>query len=225
MRWISQEGTVQRIQCHLCGLIYYDREIPLKPVYDVEYNREFYRPGDMKKAGILAGTIADILKANFESPRILEVGPGNGLTAYLLKAQGFDISAIEIENSSADYISTTYDIFTFRGNFEDYPCGQNYDFIYAGHVIEHSEHPLLFFQKAWLALKQNGLFFFDTPDTHYIKTQGKDWKHCNTRNLYEHCSLFSMQTIEQVVKRIPFKIESMETLPTFQSIQVLLRKR
>jgi len=172
----------------------------------------------------MAALIAEIIDEKLGAARILEVGPGNGLTSFLLDQQGFDVVTADDDWLSCCKIIADLHIPSWPGKFEDSRFGPAFEFIYAGHVIEHSEDPRKFFEKAHDTLEDNGLFFFDTPDAHYARKHGLNWRHFNTRNPYEHCCLFSMCTVEYLAKETGFEVVTRETLPEYQSMQILLRK-
>ena len=221
---VNRSEEVNRRKCVRCGLIYFDRQDYPRPEYTLAYNEHFCRPGDIRKAGIMAALIADIIAEHLGGARILEIGPGNGLTAFLLDRQKFDVVTMDEDWLSCCNIIAKYRIPSWPGKFEQSHFGPSFEFIYGGHVVEHSEDPILFFQKVNESLVANGLFFFDTPDTHYAKNYGLNWKHYNTRNPYEHCCLFSMQTVEYIAKKTGFEVVTRKSLPEFESMQILLRK-
>ena len=221
---VKNSRGIHRVQCAKCGLLYFDKTNYKRPEYNLEYNTFFFRSGDIRKAGIMAALIADIVKEKLGDARILEIGPGNGLTAFLLKQQKFDVEVIDDDWKACRRIIKDYGIKAWPGKFEESRFAPTFDFVYAGHVIEHSEDPRQFFLKARYSLKDGGLFFFDMPDTHYARKHGLNWKHFNTRNPYEHCCLFSMQTVEYIAKATGFEVVSRVNLTEFESMQILLRK-
>lgn len=221
---ITHNTDVKRVHCQMCGLVFIKENLYIRPTYNWEYCNHFKRPGDIRKAGALAGVIADILLQNFDNPQVLEIGPGNGLVSFDLKFMGFDVEIVDVDPTICCLVKDNFGIKSFVSSFEDFESPHRYDFIYAGHVVEHSENPLKFFENANKHLKQNGLFFFDTPDVHYSKRWGARWKHFKTRNPFEHCSLFSLKTIKLISKITSFKVESLISLPEFESMQALLRK-
>jgi len=223
--FVEKNEKVNRIKCELCGLIYFDSNTYPQPTYDLKYNRFFRRPGDIRKAGVLAALIGELLELHFIDPSFLEVGPGNGLTSFLIQQQGYRVEAIDMSWEACYNLGERLGVCAWPGRFENSELMNKYDFIYAGHVLEHSEDPKLFFSKAYEKLKPNGIFFFDTPDNHHAAKQGSKWKHFRTRNPYEHCSLMHRITIEKLAKLTSFKVENVMTLPTFESMQVLLRKK
>jgi len=221
---VPNSKEIHRVQCARCGLLYFDKTDYEKPKYNLEYNKHFFRSGDIRKAGIMAALIADIIREKLGGARILEIGPGNGLTAFLLSQQNFEVEAMDDDWTACQRIIKDYKIKTWPGKFEESRFAPTFDFIYAGHVIEHSEDPRQFFSKIRQSLVDRGLFFLDTPDTHYARKHGLNWKHFNTRNPYEHCCLFSMQTVEYIAKATGFEVVSRVNLTEFESMQILLRK-
>ena len=216
--------TPDRIQCSDCELIYFVNPLFPTPTYDQEYNSFFHRPGDIRKAGLMAAQIAELIGNYYYEPRILEIGPGNGLTAFLLREQNFDVHGVEIDIKACHTLRTYYGIQMYSGNFETCKITKSFKFIYASHVIEHSLNPIAFFKKAYSLLPLMGQFFITTPDIHYATGQHKTWKHYFTRNLFEHCSLFSSHTIKKLADITGFNIVSSQSIPKYQSMEILLKK-
>jgi len=217
-------STISRLRCGLCGLIYFDRTDYPKPSYEVDYNLHFTRPTDIKKAGVMACLLGQMAAQNSFYPRILEVGPANGLTSFLLKEQGLNVEISDISAENAFRLSSKFGLRAHSGPFESSDFASNYSLIYAGHTIEHIEAPLGFFKKAFDLLEPGGLFFFDTPDAHYSKKWGHSWKHFATRHPFEHCSIMEVRTINKVADLLGFSVKNLVTLPSFQSMQVTLEK-
>ena len=173
----------------------------------------------------MAALIAEIIHNEPIAPKILEIGPGNGLTSLLLKYQNFLVEAMDTDHQTCKQLTQNFGYTSWSGQFEHSNFPPKYNFIYAGHVIEHSEDPMKFFRKAWSSLQTDGLFFFDTPDAGYVPKRGLGWKHFNTRDPHEHCCLFTMRTVKYLAGKTNFKVVSTETLPEFESMQILLRKK
>lgn len=216
---------ISRVRCCWCGLIFFCGKPNNLPVYDLRYNRHFFRPSDIRKAGIMSATLAEFANKEFKDPRILEVGPGNGLTAYLLKRMNYDIEALEIEADQGNFIIHTYGIYTYLGCFEYTPIKKQFNLIYAGHVLEHSWEPLRFLESARVALLPKGIVYLAMPDNHYAKKSGRHWHHFKTRNPFEHCSLFGEQTLDIAAKKTGFVVEEVITNPDYQSFQAILRRK
>jgi len=224
MEIVDKKLEINRVRCPECGLIFFESDSLPEPVYDLKYNEFFHRPGDIRKAGAMAAKLAELVEKTEPAHLILEVGPGNGLTSFLLKAVGFHVEAIEMDLQTARQIMIALGINVHVGKFETWQGQIQYDLIYAGHVIEHSRNPLLFFKKAYSHLKDTGIFFIDTPYAHCARRWGESWKHFRTRQPYEHCSLFDIQTIHAAAKKTGFEVVSVETLPEFMNMHAILKK-
>lgn len=221
---VETRGEVERILCPHCMLIYFDRATPEAPKYDLKYNKHFFRPGDIRKAGIMAAKIAEIAKANFKNPNIIEAGSGNGLTVMLLRTLKINAFGIDLDAKLSVYLMEKFSIPILTGKFEEFNPPTKYNLVYASHVIEHQEKPLLFFQKAHEILDKKGIFFIDTPDIEYSAEAGSSWKHFNTRNPYEHCCLFGKKTLLVAAQKTGFTLEGFSSYPEFGSMQAILRR-
>ena len=222
--WVETREKVERILCPICMCIYFDRAPPEKPSYDLKYNKHFFRPGDIKKAGIMAAKLAELAKANFKNPNVLEVGSGNGLTVLLLRAMQINTFGIDLDAKLSVYLMEKFNIPILSAKFQEFNPPTKYNLIYSSHTIEHQEKPLDFFLKAHDILDQKGIFFIDTPDILYSAEKGPSWRHFNTRNPYEHCCLFAKKTILVAAERTGFTLEKFESYPEYQSMQAILRK-
>ncbi len=110
---------ITRIKCARCGLIYFAEKDYPRPKYDLAYNEYFCRPGDIRKAGMIAALIADIIAEHLGGARILEVGPGNGLTAFLLDKQNFEVVTTDEDWLSCCKIIADYKLPAWPGKFEE----------------------------------------------------------------------------------------------------------
>jgi SAM-dependent methyltransferase len=221
---VLESKEVYRVRCPMCNLIFFNTEDYPRPVYDEKYNSHFKRPGDIRKAGIMAAQIAEICEQHFKSPGILEVGPANGLTAFLLTQMGFTTSVFDIDKRNALKIYSLLDVPAYMGDMETSLPKKAFHVIYSGHTIEHIENPLRFAKRIRESLRDSGVFFFDTPDAHYAQTKGRYWKHFQTRDPFEHCCLFNINTVFKLAKMSGFKVVNVVTLAEFQSMQVTLQK-
>lgn len=205
-------------------LIYFDRAVPEKPTYDLKYNKHFFRPGDIRKAGIMAAKLAELTSKNWKKANVLEAGSGNGLTVFLLRAMKINAFGIDLDSHLSVYLMEKFNIPILTAKFQEFNPPTKYNLIYSSHVIEHQEKPLEFFQKAHDILDIKGIFFIDTPDIAYSQQEGPSWRHFNTRNPYEHCCLFAKKTLLAAAERTGFTLENFESYPEYQSMQAILRR-
>jgi len=221
---IEKIEGISRIECCVCDTIYFERPPEKLPVYNSEYNLHFFRPGDIRKAGIMAEKIANYANANFTLPTILEAGTGNGLTIWLLRQMGFDAFGLDLELEWVEYLVERFNIPMFTGKFEEFKYDIKFDMIYSSHVIEHVQDPRTFFKKAHEYLKDNGLFFIDTPDVQYWELAAKRWHHFETRTPFEHMCLLGIKGVRLLAEQYGFYFGGFKSLQEYGSMQILLRK-
>ena len=221
---IDSVNDVNRILCKSCDTIYFDRNPPEQPKYDMAYNKFFFRPGDIRKAGIMAAKLAELAKDKFKHPNILEAGAGNGLTVFLLRAMGLNAFGLDLDPSLAVYLMKEYKIPIVSARFEEFNPPGKYNLIYSSHVIEHTKNPKEFMKKAFDLLEDGGIFFLDTPDTFYHDKEGKRWHHFETRNPYEHSCLLGHVGIRLLSQAIGFESYAIKRYDEFMSQQAILIK-
>jgi SAM-dependent methyltransferase len=225
MKLVELLDTVERVFCGECGCIYIAQDNYKKPVYDYDYNRQFHRAGDIRKAGIIAAQIREMITDKIKYPEILEVAPGNGLTAWLLDKIGCRVDCVDISAQNAGYIENELKINCENGKIEDMDILPQYDLIYAGHCIEHMPEPMLFMEASRKILKQGGLFFIETPALEFQGWHANDWKHFKTRDKFEHCTLFCERTFSLAAFKLNMKIKKISLLQAYESMQVILEKK
>jgi SAM-dependent methyltransferase len=215
---------VDRIKCERCGLIYFDPPSRDDKIYSADYSSAFYRPGDIRKAGIFAATLAELQERFTYAPKFLEVGPGNGLVTFLLREMGFPAEATDISPTNARRLERKYGFTCYSKPLEELSTDLSYNVIFAGHLIEHVIDPINWLRKANALLKDKGLLYIDTPDAYYARNQGLFWRHFRTRNPFEHCSLFENRTMHHAARTANFKIIRERASPMYESMQILLQK-
>ena len=221
---VERVQGIARLECQECGAIYFERNDYPTPVYNLQYNHHFRRPGDIRKAGIMAEKLALLVNKEDILHRILEIGPGNGLTAYLLKFMNYNVEVVEMDKETAEELVLSLGLNVHLGEYEDLPLYTKYDLIYASHIIEHTEQPIRFLEKCKGNLKKNGIIFLDTPCTYFVREYGSTWKHFRTRQPFEHCCLFGVQTIRVAAAKAKLRAVKINVLAKFQSMQVILKK-
>lgn len=222
MLWVESVSDSQRILCKACDTIYFDREPPHKPVYDKKYNLHFFRPGDIRKAGIMAAKLGELALEKWKRPNILEAGAGNGLTVFLLRAMGLNAFGVDIDPELSVYLMEKFKIPVVTAKFEEFSPPGKYHLIYSSHVIEHCARPFDFMKKAFDLLEEEGIFYLDTPDTYYHDRESKRWHHFETRDPFEHCCLLGRTGIELLANEIGFFLRHIERYGDFMSQQVIL---
>jgi SAM-dependent methyltransferase len=102
-----------------------------------------------------------------DSLAFLDVGCGNGRALGSLHHEfGFKCTGIDfaIPDALIDEFKAP-PIRLIRGNFMDFDFkGDNFDIIYASHLIEHLDNPISFLEKAGSLLKPGGICVIETPN-------------------------------------------------------------
>lgn len=142
-----------------------------------------------------------IKKASLKEPlSILEIGFGTGnILKHFLKC-GYNCCGIEADKSKAGYnLITKEEANLYFGKAENIDFGNNFDLIYAIHVVEHFGNPQLIFNKCFDVMKENGLLYFVTPNGQSMSLKifkNKWW------NLEDptHIRFFSEKSITHMLK-------------------------
>ena len=224
MIWVESVGDVQRVMCKGCDSIYFDRDPGISPRYDLKYNQHFFRPGDIRKAGVMAAKLAELCDGRFKHPNILEAGVGNGLTVFLLRSMGLNAFGIDLDQALSVYLMEKFKIPVATARFEEFNPPGKYHLIYSSHVIEHCARPYDFMKKAYDLLEKDGIFYLDTPDTYYINAERKRWHHFDTRDPFEHCCLLGHVGIRILASEAGFHLAKIERYGDFMSQQAILTR-
>ena len=118
--------------------------------------------------------------------KVLDVGCGNN---KIEGAVGLDIS----KDTQADIICDL--------NKCPYPIDDNeFDKVYAKHIIEHVDDPIKFLNEIYRIIKPNGTCFIETPHfSCYV---------CYSEP--QHKRYLSYFMIDEILKKVPFKLVSRE---------------
>lgn len=221
---IARHGNYEHLLCRVCGCIFISPPPSSLPNYDTTYNMHFFRPGDIRKAGIMAAKLGEILKTKYESPTFLEVGAGNGLTVLLLKLQSIRAWGLEIDEHWASWLHDHLHIQMLTGRFEDLETPMRFDFIYSSHVIEHCLDPHAFIARAAGLLKPGGRLYIDTPNAERAILKKDLWHHFDTRHPVEHVCVLSMPSTALLAKKSGLLVEGLTRQDEFDSFAAILLK-
>lgn len=156
--------------------------------YSVQYNR--YSGINHIASNSAAQRYVDILKPYLpedKTARILEIGPGNGLTMNALNKLGYmNVTGIEADLSLANaMIKNQQNIEHIDANLISKELNHRpeiYDFIYLMHVLEHvpKDKQIEFVSSLKTTLKKGGIIVCETPNalspiSNYLRYN--DWTH------------------------------------------------
>jgi 2-polyprenyl-3-methyl-5-hydroxy-6-metoxy-1,4-benzoquinol methylase len=212
--------TSARYRCRTCEAIFFPNPPDTTNLYTENYNKEFLRPCDLQKAGIMARKLTEILRTFQKKTRMLEIGAGNGLTSLLVKKAGYDVDIIEIDIGHAAWLRKNVIDSVYPANIHEIKKWGTYELIYSSHTIEHVVNPHEFVQGCADRLSKGGMLYLDTPCVEFIYHQGKDWHHFNTRNEFEHVILYSEAALRHILRKAGLKIMMLDKFPEYASMQV-----
>jgi len=99
--------------------------------------------------------------------KVLDIGCGGGLFLSLLKAEGAQVTGIELSDSRAQYAATKHNLEIHKrpieSNFWQKSYANHFDAVTMWDVIEHVNYPFQALQSAANVLQKGGLLIIDTP--------------------------------------------------------------
>ena len=112
---------------------------------------------------------ADTVRKHLPTPnaKVLDIGCGGGLFLSLLKAQGAEVTGIELSDSRAQYAKSKHALEIYKhpieSDFWQKGYANHFDAVTLWDVIEHVNYPFETLQSAANVLKPGGLLLIDTP--------------------------------------------------------------
>lgn len=164
--------------------------------------------------------ILDLI-SNIESPKILDIGCGNGWLVDILIQKGYDAYGIDASESGINVAKTRHQNRFFLQNLESKKIpedlsGINFNVIVSTEVIEHLYSPLDFVRYCAGIFKNNGVsngkLILSTPYHGYIKNlllsiSGKMDSHFTVNWEGGHIKFFSKKTITVLLENEKFKVD------------------
>jgi 2-polyprenyl-3-methyl-5-hydroxy-6-metoxy-1,4-benzoquinol methylase len=167
-------------QCHLIFLA------PIPNDLGNYYPTEYYeipatRVALVSLAAASQGSKLDIVRRFHTSGRLLEIGPAYGLFSYLAKSNGFNVTAVEMDDRCVDYLRSTLEIQVVHGlaSAELIHALPLFDVIVMWQVIEHLADPWSFLDELAKHLAPGGVLIIDTPNPNSFQFRllGGHWTH------------------------------------------------
>lgn len=137
-----------------------------------------------------------------ESKRVLDVGSGIGVWPHLLKRAEFDVSCVEENLASIDFIYEKLGISCYRGlNY----LKDQFDVVTLLHVLEHIKKPAEFLKKIKTKLRKGGQLFIEVPDSvefSYLDKSHDEFNSC-------HVAFYNMASLYRVLEIAGFTVVDM----------------
>jgi len=222
IRYNTSENIFNLTKCNNCGLIY------LNPRPTKNEILKFY-PSDYRTRTTLSSE--DLAKRKekfkkkflyyiFKNPwfidknigkSILDLGCGSGELLIFFKDIGFEVSGIEIDPETSQFLKNTYNLNIHNQDMDSsFPFPDNsFDIVVARHSLEHTHNPLRVLLEIKRVLKQNGQLILGLPniESFIAKLTVENW---NDLDLPRHMYHFSPETISLLLTKAGFKINDIQ---------------
>jgi 2-polyprenyl-3-methyl-5-hydroxy-6-metoxy-1,4-benzoquinol methylase len=141
--------------------------------------------------------------------KVLEVGAGHGAYTALLRAAGYDATALDVSPWVAEFAAATFEIPYLVGPVEEQelPPG-SFDVIVANDVLEHLPEPFATMRRCAALLRRGGVLVVQTPEY----PSGREYEELlASGDLFlehmgspaqEHLYLFSRPALEQLLQGV-----------------------
>jgi SAM-dependent methyltransferase len=149
------------------------------------------------------------LQLRSSTTSVLDFGSGRGEFVNAAKANGFAVSAFEINRS--DFSSLNYSGIELFSTYEDIPK-ENFDLVTLFHVIEHVSNPREILSQCYSILKGGGKLIIETPNSRdalvsrFKIPQYLDWTYWS-----HHPMLYSANSLVTVMEKTVFRFHLLDT--------------
>lgn len=163
--------------CESCGLVQ-QSQLPTDEDLRIYYAHNYWednksnhqpREKDVLRSGLTAVDRLQFMQRarvkGASALKLLDIGAGGGEFCFVAKQFGFDAMGLEPHRGYAEFARDSYGIQVDTLTIDDV-APQAYDVVTMFHVLEHLAHPRLVMQKAWQALRDNGVLIIEVPNIH-----------------------------------------------------------
>ena len=214
-KWVGLEDIKRLwVRCEDCGFYWQLRNYPLsklEKIYENGYRNADFRGETIKEAYNRIESyrltheseneeryvwFARNIKFK-EARKVLDVGSGIGVWPKILSDAGFDVTCVDTNRDSVDFISQElgmsccYDLRDVNGYF---------DTVTLIHVLEHILDIDGFLEQVRLRLRKGGYLFVEVPESSEFETLDKDHDEFNSC----HQWFFDTQGLSRVLERNGF---------------------
>ena len=146
------------------------------------------------------------LRSEAPGRSILEIGAGSGLFLSMLQKRGFEVSGVEPSLAGVRYARENFALNLEPVLFEEYRTDRTFDMLIAFHVLEHSNDPVAFIDKATALLEDEGLLFLKVPrlDSWPARLYGRFW---SGYDLPRHRAHFTKEGLTRLLQERGYRLE------------------
>jgi len=205
-----KRGDLNMVACHDCGFVFNDTFDLSKLAYGKDYdNAQLHSSYFKRYLEELAHYL--IFEKQVRHSQIVEVGCGNGsFLKMLVNAEGVNNVGYGFDPSFTGIKTDLDGRLKFEQRYYGPDCADIIaDVVVCRHVIEHVPKPLELLSSVRKALNNSphAQVFFETPCVEWILRNQVIWDF-----FYEHCSLFSKESLTTAFEIAGFKIDKVHTV-------------
>lgn len=156
---------------------------------------------------------------------LLEVGVGKGHLIAVAQEMGYNVSAVELVESTAQEMADLLGLSIICGDFLHISEEHMVDIITMGDVIEHLQRPMEGLRKAHALLKEDGILWISTPnfESSFSKmTKVFDPMWCEPY----HMTYFSRDSLLPLLREVGFELLEYQVSHRYNgSMELILRKK
>jgi SAM-dependent methyltransferase len=150
------------------------------------------------------------LLATTSPRRLLEVGSAGGFFLREARRAGIDARGVERSPVAASFARLVLGVPVYLARLEELDLGSSFDAVCAFHVLEHTDDPEWFLDRARCALVRGGWLALEVPNIESAAAQraGSEWCHLQ---LEHHRWHFSPETLPRLVEEGGFLVVRCDT--------------
>ena len=217
-------------KCQNCGLIFcnpYPSKQQIYHYYNSEmkkFENDFFIESFENRLNIFYPRI-ELIKKYRKSGKILDIGSSIGVFLEALNRvdHNYQLTCCDIDKDSCDKLKNRYPkVEVINSDFVDIEKKPDYDIITMWDTVEHIVDQNLLFDSIKKMLRQDGLFFFSTPNTDSF-----EWMVANKEHVQllppGHVNLLNINSISTLLKNNGFSLKDYFTLNPSLDVDYVLK--
>lgn len=202
-------GDLSFYACEQCGFIFNKAFDPAMIIYGEHYDNSQQHSGYFSE--YMTGLVNHLVdECGIKNSTIVEVGCGKGaFLEALISREDAHNTGIGFDTSYQGEKQLLGGRLKFESSYYDKNAGYEPDVLISRHVIEHVNDPAGFLQSIRESMDSvpHARLFIETPCVEWILRNGVIWDF-----FYEHCSLFTAESLASLVMASGFSVQSVKHL-------------
>lgn len=224
--WTGQVYCRSYDRCEACGHWFGKHTLDLSQFYEGEYVEATYG----HRMGVTFDRIVNLPRDQSDNtarrerlvtfaekalsasarPCLLDVGSGLGVFPYVMKAAGWNCTALDPDPQACAHISDRIGVPALVGDFlsVDVTALGTYDVVSLNKVIEHVQDPCAMLRTAGAVTNPDGFVYVEVPDGDAAALEGQ----FREEFFVEHHHVFSAASLSATIERANLQVARLERL-------------